>query len=94
MFQTIEERKAAVSDLPNQTLASLTEEDSYGGEWICTINLHGDVHFSLQFINRVSGHPVRVNFKSPFKQPPALSFSKLMPHDVASKIMFVFIRAF
>jgi hypothetical protein len=36
MFQTIEERKAALSGLPNQTHTSLTEEDSYVGEWTCT----------------------------------------------------------
>jgi len=47
MFQTIQERKAAVGDPQNQTHTSLTEEDSYVGEWICTRNLHADVTFSL-----------------------------------------------
>ena len=32
MFQMIQERKAAVSDLPNQTDTSQTEEDRYMGE--------------------------------------------------------------
>jgi hypothetical protein len=57
MFQTIEERKAAVSDLLNQTHTSLTEEDSYVGEWTGTRYLHADVPLSLQFVHSVSGHP-------------------------------------
>jgi hypothetical protein len=32
MFQMIQERKNALSDLPNGTDTSLTEEDSYIGE--------------------------------------------------------------
>ena len=75
MFQTIEERKATLKYLQNQTHTSLTEEDSYVGEWICTINLHADVPFSLQLVHPVSGHPVPVSIKSPFKQQLPLSFS-------------------
>ena len=62
MFQTIEERKAAVSDLPDQTHTSLTEEDSYVGEWICTRNRHAGVPFSLQFVHRDFGHPASCYF--------------------------------
>jgi len=63
MFQTIQERKAAVGDRQNETHTSLTEEDSYVGEWICTRNLHADVPFSLQFVRRVSGHPGSCQFQ-------------------------------
>jgi len=48
MFQTIEERKAAVSDPSKQTHKSLTEEDSYVGELFRTGNLHADIPFCLQ----------------------------------------------
>jgi hypothetical protein len=50
MFQMIQERKNAVGNLPNKTDTSLTEEDSYIGEWFCTSNLQSDIPFSLKFI--------------------------------------------
>jgi hypothetical protein len=49
MFQTIQERKAALSDLPNQSDTSVTEEDGYMGEWNCIRNLHFAIPYSLQY---------------------------------------------
>ena len=47
----IQERKAAVSDLPNQSDTSITEEDGYIGEWFCIRNLHSAIPFCLlQFV--------------------------------------------
>jgi hypothetical protein len=50
MFQMIQERKSAVSNLPNQKDTSLTQEDIYIGKWFCTSNVHSDLPFCLQFI--------------------------------------------
>ena len=53
MFQMIQERKNAVSDLPNGRDTSLTEEDSYIGEWFSKTNLQSEISVCLQLIQRV-----------------------------------------
>jgi hypothetical protein len=44
MFQMIQERKNAVSSLPNQTDTSQTDKDIYKGEWlghqVCILIFH------------------------------------------------------
>jgi hypothetical protein len=56
MFQMIEERKTAVSNLPNQIDTSVTEEKSDIGEWFGTSNLLSDTPLCLQFIQLVDSN--------------------------------------